>query len=413
MMKLRVPHVKLAWVVAAVACAGTCLGCSDRAPEPVARSSSAITGGSSDTGDQAMVAIVGASGTTACSGTLVTPHLVLTAGHCTTPDILEGGSVVLGASLTSPVATIPIAKAVPHPQFDLATLTNDVALLVLASAAPATPVPLGASAPGVGSTVRIVGWGLTGEDAGDMGEKRQGTSTVTAVDATTFGVASTPSQPCAGDSGGPALATAGGVEAVVGVTSHGDVACADGATYTRVDAYLASFLQPTMAAFAPGSAATGVTCLFPEQCAGGASECIVAPDDASLSYCTSPCQKNTDCPATMACVAVSGAGSQCRYPLPTPGTYGATCTGDTDCVEGQCTTTGVCALPCDPASPTCPADFACTNTADIDFYCIATPPTPAASKGGGCELAPPGRSFAWAAAAALALVATCRRRRST
>jgi hypothetical protein len=385
MMTIRVP-VKLESVVAAVGCicAGSA-GCGTEGPEHLARSSSAITHGSPDAEDEGVVAIVGAPGTTACSGTLIAPHLVLTAGHCTVPLITQGGSVVFGPTLDGSIATIPIARAVAHPQFDLATLTNDVGVLVLASSAPVAPIPPGATTPPIGASVEIVGWGLTGQDAGDTGVKRQGMAVVTAAAATTFGVGATPSQPCEGDSGGPALETVNGVVAVVGITSHGDSACVTGATYTRVDAYLASFIAPTIASFAPGSAAAGAPCLFPEQCTAGPSACVTAPDDSSLSYCTVSCRENADCPAAMICASVADLGSQCRYPVPTPGTYGSACASDAGCIQGECTTTGICALRCSAAAPTCPSGFSCTNTAGIDFFCIGSPP---AVEGGACSLLP-------------------------
>jgi hypothetical protein len=406
--------------VFAVGCVGACsLACGTRDAdwtEPVAQASSPITHGSDDTGDPAVVAVLDPTGATSCSGTLIAPYIVLTAAHCTIPAIVQGGSVVFGASVTAPVATIRIATAVADPMFDAGTLANDIGLLVLASAASATPVPLGASAPTPSSPVHLVGWGVTGADAGDLGQKRQGTSTVGAVDATTFEVASAPSQPCDGDSGGPALITSGGTTSVEGVTSHGDSACVQGATYTRVDAFAASFLQPTMAMFAPGAAAAGARCFFPEQCAGGASDCLVAPDDPALTYCTQACQKSPDCPKGMSCVAVSGGSSQCQFPVPTPGAYGATCSSDTDCIEGNCTAAGsaagICALRCDPVTPMCPPDFACTNTAGIDYFCIGQPPPPASKSGGGCALgpSPAGAAFSWLAGAALAAVAALRRR---
>ncbi len=410
-MRAAVSLVKLARWLAGVGCVGACLGCSSDAPEDVGRSGSAITGGALDTGDPSVVAIVGAKGLD-CTGTLVSPYLVLTAGHCTTADIVQGGSVVIGSSLAAPAASIPIARAVPHPQFDLGSLTNDVALLVLASAASPTPVALGTSAPAVGESVEIVGWGVTSADASIDGKKRQGTTSITAVAATTFAVSAAPSQPCSGDSGGPALSSAGGSASIVGVTSHGDVGCVQGATYTRVDAYLASFIQPTMKAFAAGSATTGATCVFAEQCAGGPSACVAAADDPSLRYCTASCQSAGDCPKAMICEPGPGGKSQCHYPLPTPGTYGAACASTSDCVEGQCTTTGVCALPCNTAMPSCPADDSCVNTANIDFYCIANPPA-AASGSGGCGLVPTGRatSLAWLAAGAVALGVALRRAR--
>lgn len=392
----------------AVACAcAACDGTGAEHPEPAERSRSAITNGSADTGDDAVVAIVLASGATECSGTLVAPHVVLTAAHCTEQAITD---VKLGTGSTATASTVRIASAIVAPQFAHTgtVLENDVALLVLASAVPVEPMPLGTTAPDVGTTVTLVGWGETGQDAGDTGQKRRGTGTVTALAPATFDVGPAPSQPCDGDSGGPALAISSGVQSVVGVTSHGDGSCARGATYVRVDAVLDTFVRPAMAAVADGTAAPGARCLFPEQCAGGAAACVTAPDDSSLTYCTTSCLRNADCPAGMACVDVGGA-SQCRYAVPTPGAYGAACGSDADCAEGQCTTTGVCALRCDPTAPACLDGFACTNTADIDFYCLAAPP---AVGGGTCALSPAGSSpaLAWMAASGALGLRVARRR---
>ena len=277
-----------------------------------------------------------------------------------------------------------------------ATFDGDVGLLVLGAAAPATPIAIG-PAPKVGDTVEIVGWGLTGEDAGDLGTKREGTTTVTAVSSTSFDVAAHPSQPCAGDSGGPALVTSQGTVFVVGIVSHGDAACSAGATYARPDAFEASFITPTLARYAPGTAATGDRCLFQAQCAGGAASCVAATDDPSLTYCTKACSGSGDCPATMTC-ASAGGGMQCLYPVPTPGAYGAPCQSDSDCVEGECSSAdsptpsaGVCALRCEPQSASCPSGYACQQTGAIDFFCIATPSSASGGgggSGGGCGLAP-------------------------
>jgi hypothetical protein len=256
--------------------------------------------------------------------------------------------------------------------------------------------------------VTVVGWGETTGDSADYGTKRDGLARVTAVDTLTFQVAPDPSQPCAGDSGGPAFVTTGGVESVVGITSHGDVGCSEMATFTRVDAVTAEFISPTLTALGPGTVSVGERCLYAEQCAGGASACVTAPDEPALTYCTEGCSVNADCPSEMICVSVANLGSQCRYPVPTPGAYGSACASDADCEEGECTSMGTCALPCFPDGATCPTGLACTNTDGVDFFCLGSPPT---ITGGGCTFAPSGRSapLTWLAVAALALGVVCGR----
>ncbi|HEY6458704.1 MAG TPA: trypsin-like serine protease, partial [Polyangiaceae bacterium] len=52
-----------------------------------------VTHGTSDASDPAVVAIVTSDGVVACSGTVIDPHFVLTAGHCIVPEIAQGASV--------------------------------------------------------------------------------------------------------------------------------------------------------------------------------------------------------------------------------------------------------------------------------------------------------------------------------
>jgi hypothetical protein len=374
-----------------------------------------VTHGLPDTAHPGVVAIVDPAGLAFCSGTLIDPHFVLTAAHCVGPSFPQGSRAVIGEAATSPAASAPIATFRVHPAFDPGTLTDDAALLVLSAPLPVTPVPLGSAAPAVGSEVTVVGWGETTGDAGDFGTKRVGTARVTVLDALTFQVAPDPSQPCAGDSGGPALlasGASGAIEAVVGITSQGDIACSMGAKYTRVDAVTADFISPTLAALGQGTASAGERCLYPEQCAAGADACVTAPDAPALTYCTAGCSVNADCPPGMIC-ASDGNGSQCRYPVPTPGAFGGGCDVDSDCVVGTCLG-GSCTFRCAPTGgDPCPYGAACEEQGNgIDFFCAAL--TPSAS-GSACAVTASPRDdvAAWGAcvAGALLVAAGGRRRR--
>ena len=366
--------------------------------------------GSGDAADPAVVAIVDSTGVTACSGTLIDPHFVLTAGHCIVPQIAHGARIVIGSTVDMPTASVPVAGSRVHPAFDPSTLAHDAAILVLAEAAPVTPVPLASSAPDVGSVVQIVGWGETMVGAMDYGTKSSGAAQVTRIDPITFTVAPDPSQPCKGDSGGPALSSG----LVVGITSHGNATCVGGATYTRVDTVTADFIAPTLAELGSSTVPAGARCMFSEQCIGAAAPCVAAVDGPDVTYCTRGCAVNADCPARMLCVVIGDDGSQCRYPVPTPGALGAWCRSYTDCVDGNCSPGGICAERCVPTAPACPGDSVCeAQGGGIDFYC--TVPGAAAATGSSCTLAPAARSqesLLGRVALALVLLISARRTRA-
>jgi hypothetical protein len=387
------------------------VGSSGCALEPGAESSSpapspsveraAITNGAADPGDPAVAALVDANGLADCTATLVAPHSLLTAAHCVAGQPFSSLHVVFGADVASG-QSFELAGALVHPQFDPSTLADDAALVTTRLAAPAAPLPLDPrtlDASLVGQTFTAVGFGSTSAAANDGGHKRSGTSRVTQVAAASFTAAPSPSQACGGDSGGPALFTVSGTTYVSGVTSHGDGPCVDHAVYQRVDV-IAPFIQTYLQSVAPGVAKTGDRCLFAEECAGGA--CLVAADDATLSFCSQPCRAKSDCPGAMIC-----APDGCRWPAPSPGALGAACAQPADCASGDCHvagSAGVCARPCVPNGQDCPARFVCTNTVAIQFECLPAPPSGCAfararsANGGG---AGPG---ALAAVAALWLV---------
>ncbi len=192
------------------------------------------------------VAVVGLTygGDLRCSGTLVAPLVVLTAAHCVASVPPTG---VIFVDRSGGRTERLVGGTEYHAAFEPDTFAADIGAVMLAAPAPAGVVPVALS-PGVSAAeedeLRLVGFGRSGALARDEGARREGVAAVDAIDALTLRVRPSPSQPCIGDSGGPAFATIAGVEHLVGVTSHGDSVCMSFGVETRVDAYLDEFVQP-------------------------------------------------------------------------------------------------------------------------------------------------------------------------
>jgi V8-like Glu-specific endopeptidase len=387
----------LPWLL--LAAAASCTNASP--PEPTGVVGAAITNGTADTGDPAVVAVITSDGGPHCSGTIIGPHTAITAAHCHVQDAFADYAVFVGSTVGQGGTTIAISDARADPAYDETTLSHDVTLLTLRDAAPVAPMGLYPQALGasfVGQTVQVVGFGDTAAGASDQGIKRTGTARVSAVDALDFTVVPAPSQPCEGDSGGAALTMAGGASILVGVVSNGDDACVDHTDFARVDTEVASFIDPYLASTAPGTASVGEACLYDGQCSGG--PCLQTTDAPTLWFCGKACGADSDCPSAMRC-----SGGECRYALPSPGAPGWPCSQASDCAPGgSCvsdpsTNQMVCSVRCDPASAQsgCPSGFDCTLTSGTDFFCLTTP---AASKSSaGCSTAPGGFGEGWTAGA--------------
>ena len=227
-----------------------------------APSSAVVGGGNASPGEYPSVAEV-TFGPFLCTGTLITPDWVLSAGHC--------GSVT-GAAVASPASWPPqlinvriggttqsdgeertASSVVVHPNY-LATMGYDISLIRLSQSSTMAPTQVaGAGERSIwtaGTLETIVGWGAT-EEGGDLPDNLQEarvpittdqycSGAYSDFDPATMVCAGFPQggvDTCQGDSGGPMFGrTSAGALRVVGATSWGEGCARPGkpGVYARV-----------------------------------------------------------------------------------------------------------------------------------------------------------------------------------
>jgi hypothetical protein len=251
-------------------------GASGPAASPSANptATGSVIGGHNATIEQfpslAFIEGVAATSGYACTGTVVAPRVVLTAGHCvediesssiTEPTKIAVATGVSNLTKIAPDQISQVVQVLAYPNFDPTKLQGDAGLLILAQPVVAPPIPLATTAEAslyeVGDELTIAGWGVDNRFTGhapnqlqaatvpieEASRCKQGTRRfypfydpshqLCALDAPDFKVTS-----CHGDSGGPAIATrTDGSMVEVGVTSLGDGTCnpSSPAVFTRVD----------------------------------------------------------------------------------------------------------------------------------------------------------------------------------
>jgi secreted trypsin-like serine protease len=192
-----------------------------------------------------------------CTGTVVAPRLVLTAGHCA---VAESGRVLAASSfrvttgladlkLQTPAHVSAVARVLVDPSYEPAKNLNDAALLVLAAPVAAPAISLAGAGDeallSAGTPISIAGWGLTSGSSTRAPSvlrfaetviqdsaycQRKARKVTPFYDPASQLCAIAPPRfeagPCHGDSGGPGIAVrSDGTPVQVGIISMGAPDC--------------------------------------------------------------------------------------------------------------------------------------------------------------------------------------------
>jgi MYXO-CTERM domain-containing protein len=427
-------------------------GCTQAATEDVGQSESAIIGGKLDTTHKGVVSLlkeVPEGYYPACSGTLITKNLVLTAHHCVARlDSEDGQSVECGTTrfgqtesasslIVSVEANVGQEGLNPYavreiwlpPGADTEVCGRDIAMLLLSgSGVPAnlaTPIePRITSEIGADDQFAAIGYGL--QDPEDQWGETAG-HRMAVVDASVFCTGSScgsdlvaqgewiaDSPVCSGDSGGPALDQNG---RVAGVTSRGDPECTVG-IYTSTYAWRDFITDSVFAAaeaghYNPPAWAGEPPPGFDPGIMPGAGTGGVAGTTGSGGAASTPNGGTSPTLAGSGNLVTGGSSSGPGGPVVNP--LGLSCTGSCPgsyaCWAETGEPPGICVPLCGPMLSECPQGYTCSSVVNACVPESAVKKAPRESSG--CSVvSTPGRSTHWIALLSLAALALGRRRRS-
>jgi Trypsin len=426
-MSFRVRGSVLAWpVLTAVFCVFT--GCERQSPEELARIDAPIIGGKLDTSHRGVVSLLKAVKDgyyPACSGTLITQNLVLTAHHCVaglnSPDAesVECGKTefttteAASTMLVSVEANVGAEGLNPFrvaevwvPAGGNAVCGRDVALLRLSGAgvpaSQATPIePALNQELAPDEVFAAIGYGLQDpqDDTGKtLGHRMSVTNAKVFCEGTACGTALVKagefiadSPVCSGDSGGPALDQAGHV---AGVTSRGDVKCTVG-IYSSVEAWRDFIVEKTFVAASSGHynppawAGDPPAGFTPGTPSGGTSSVAGNGNGGSLSLAGRGAGGATSAGGSNATGGITTSPGTGIGTAPIIDPLGLSCTGVCPgsyvCWAPTGKPPGLCVPECNAQQSTCPAEYTCDTKLGACIKPSALPKSQL-KQGGGCSV---------------------------